>query len=102
MGLHFVLHCSQSFELSIRHNCQWQHHTWCRVCFLNIFSIPSWTSACLQAEPTAQPDTSVGSLPLVQNEAGESVMRFFWYDAFEDYFKNPGNFLATVCISSHY
>ncbi|KAK8777019.1 hypothetical protein V5799_029635, partial [Amblyomma americanum] len=50
---------------------------------------PQWNGVCVEeAVPTA--DISLDDLPTVQNEDGESVIKFFWLDAFEDYFKNPG------------
>ena len=30
------------------------------------------------------------TLPIITNEAGEDVFRFFWWDAYEDPFKQPG------------
>ncbi|KAJ8309966.1 hypothetical protein KUTeg_011831 [Tegillarca granosa] len=36
-----------------------------------------------------QVDTS--QLPLVTNEAGEQVLRFYWLDAYEDPYNNPGS-----------
>lgn len=38
-----------------------------------------------------QVDTS--KLPLVTNEAGEQVLRFYWLDAYEDPYHNPGTFI---------
>ena len=31
-----------------------------------------------------------GKLPLVQNESGDKVLRMYWLDAFDDYYKHPG------------
>ncbi|EEC17676.1 DNA polymerase alpha catalytic subunit, putative [Ixodes scapularis] len=44
----------------------------------------------LAEAPHENADVKVESLPLVENENGEKVVRFFWLDAYEDYFKNPG------------
>lgn len=33
---------------------------------------------------------SVDSLPILKNKEGESIMHFYWLDAYEDYFKKPG------------
>lgn len=30
------------------------------------------------------------TLPLTQNEAGENIFRFYWWDAYEDPFRMPG------------
>lgn len=38
-----------------------------------------------------------GHLPLVTNEEGIKVLRFFWLDAYEDQYKQPGKFFVT-CI----
>ncbi|XP_064455746.1 DNA polymerase alpha catalytic subunit-like [Ornithodoros turicata] len=33
---------------------------------------------------------NIDTLPVVQNQKGETVVEFFWLDAYEDYFKRPG------------
>lgn len=35
-----------------------------------------------------QVDTS--QIPVIMNENGDQVLRFFWLDAYEDQYKNPG------------
>ncbi|XP_077556839.1 DNA polymerase alpha catalytic subunit isoform X1 [Haemaphysalis longicornis] len=50
---------------------------------------PQWRGVHTE-EVAAAPDISLDDLPTVQNQEGESVIHFFWLDAFEDYFKNPG------------
>ena len=43
-------------------------------------------------ENTSVPDVKIdpGTLPLVKNENGDKVLRFYWLDAYEDYYKHPG------------
>ena len=38
------------------------------------------------------PDVKIdpGKLPLITNSSGDKVLRMYWLDAFEDYFKHPG------------
>lgn len=31
------------------------------------------------------------TIPLTTNAAGEKIFRFFWWDAYEDPYKQPGN-----------
>ncbi|XP_021372053.1 DNA polymerase alpha catalytic subunit-like [Mizuhopecten yessoensis] len=54
----------------------------------------SWGSySDSQSEPiVSQTDVQVDTskLPLVTNEAGEQVLRFYWLDAYEDPYNNPG------------
>ncbi|CAN8020701.1 unnamed protein product, partial [Ixodes persulcatus] len=53
-------------------------------------SFPEWTGVVAEDAVRRPADVKVDSLPLVENENGEKVVRFFWLDAYEDYFKNPG------------
>ncbi|KAM7301016.1 DNA polymerase alpha catalytic subunit [Ixodes scapularis] len=53
-------------------------------------SFPEWTGVVAEDAVRRPADVKVESLPLVENENGEKVVRFFWLDAYEDYFKNPG------------
>ena len=51
----------------------------------------SWET--VKGEPMNLPrDVQVDSskLPLTTNEAGEQVLRMYWFDAYEDYFNQPG------------
>lgn len=51
----------------------------------------SWET--VKAEPMNLPrDVQVDSskLPLTTNEEGEQVLRMYWFDAYEDYFNQPG------------
>ena len=51
----------------------------------------SWET--VKAEPMDLPrDVQVdcSKLPLTTNEEGEQVLRMYWFDAYEDYFKQPG------------
>ena len=42
--------------------------------------------------PTYITDVKIdpGKLPLIKNSSGDKVLRMYWLDAFEDYFKHPG------------
>ncbi|KAL1440998.1 hypothetical protein MTO96_008921 [Rhipicephalus appendiculatus] len=50
---------------------------------------PQW-NGLHASEVVPAAEVCLDGLPVVQNEEGESVVQFFWLDAFEDYFKNPG------------
>lgn len=52
-------------------------------------SFPQW-NGLHESEVVPTAEVCLNGLPVVQNEEGESVVQFFWLDAFEDYFKNPG------------
>jgi len=45
---------------------------------------------------------SAGHLPLITNEDGVPALRFFWFDAFEDPYKQPGNVNFTSVWSNIY
>lgn len=36
-------------------------------------------------------------LPLVTNLDGKQVLRFFWLDAYEDQYKQPGKLVYVIC-----
>ena len=36
-------------------------------------------------------------LPLTTNKDGEQVLRFYWLDAYEDYYKHPGLYIFILC-----
>lgn len=42
------------------------------------------------SEPTAEIQVDTSQLPLTTNEQGEQVLRFYWLDAYEDHYNNPG------------
>nr|XP_037285141.1 LOW QUALITY PROTEIN: DNA polymerase alpha catalytic subunit-like [Rhipicephalus microplus] len=50
---------------------------------------PQW-NGLHASEVVPSAEICLDGLPVVENEEGESVVQFFWLDAFEDYFKNPG------------
>ena len=43
-----------------------------------------------QSEVTTDIHVDSSQLPLVAREDGEQVLRFYWLDAYEDQYKNPG------------
>ena len=45
-----------------------------------------------QSEVPTDVHVDSSQLPLVSKEDGEQVLRFYWLDAYEDQYKNPGNF----------
>jgi len=52
------------------------------------------------ADLSVPDDCQVSSenLPLVTNDAGEKVFRFYWLDAHEDYFRHPGIFICAFFL----
>ena len=44
-----------------------------------------------QSETLRDIQVDSSQLPLVAREDGEQVLRFYWLDAYEDQYKNPGN-----------
>ena len=43
-----------------------------------------------EADVATITNVELESIPLVTNEAGDKVFRFYWWDAFEDQWKQPG------------
>lgn len=43
-----------------------------------------------ESEVSAASNVELSSIPLVTNKAGEKVFRFYWLDAHEDQWKQPG------------
>ena len=37
-------------------------------------------------------------LPVCTNEEGEQVLRMYWLDAYEDYYKQPGNNSESILL----
>lgn len=58
--------------------------------YSNSVEISSSDSGALSEVKHAEYIFDSTKLPLETNEKGEAVLRFFWIDAFEDYFRNPG------------
>jgi len=50
----------------------------------------SWDDVTCEADSTVDVDMSKVDLPLTTSGDGEQVLRMFWLDASEDYFKQPG------------
>ncbi|CAN7937469.1 unnamed protein product, partial [Ixodes hexagonus] len=51
---------------------------------------PDWNGVFSEESIPLQTNVKLDSLPLIENDSGEKVVRFFWLDAYEDYFKSPG------------
>ncbi|KAK3094405.1 hypothetical protein FSP39_001308, partial [Pinctada imbricata] len=49
-----------------------------------------WQAYKSEDQSDSTTDVQVDSLPLVANEKGEQVLRFYWLDAYEDQYNNPG------------
>ena len=53
-----------------------------------------WTTfkeeAGSQSEKMTDIEVDSSHLPLVTNEAGDQVLRFYWLDAYEDQYSHPG------------
>ncbi|XP_052784839.1 DNA polymerase alpha catalytic subunit-like [Mya arenaria] len=49
-----------------------------------------WASSGGQSEPSIDVQVDTSQIPLVTNESGDQVLRFYWLDAFEDQYKHPG------------
>ena len=47
-----------------------------------------------QSESVTDIQVDTSQLPLVAKEDGEQVLRFYWLDAYEDQYKNPGEGLC--------
>ena len=65
----------------------------------DVCSSSGWSTIREEAEDTKDDvamDIHVdnSSLPLTTNESGEQVLRFFWLDAYEDPYKQPGRFIC--------
>lgn len=41
-------------------------------------------------EKTTDVEVDTSQLPLVTNESGDQVLRFYWLDAYEDQYSHPG------------
>ena len=52
-----------------------------------------------QSEVTTDIHVDSSQLPLVAREDGEQVLRFYWLDAYEDQYKNPGKDIAVASKS---
>ena len=95
-----------------RYGCTW-HEMWWTVCgHASVWMDNNWTwhemrwvscSASVWADVTWEAvdsgpvDVDVSKLPLSPSEAGEETMRFYWLDASEDFYKQPGR-----SFSCHY
>ena len=53
-----------------------------------------------QSEVTTDIHVDSSQLPLVAREDGEQVLRFYWLDAYEDQYKNPGKDYIAVASKS--
>lgn len=55
-----------------------------------------------QAEKITDIEVDSSHLPLVTNESGDQVLRFYWLDAYEDQYSHPGKYdLHFVSINSN-
>ena len=51
----------------------------------------SWKTETSQgSEVITDVQVDASQLPLTTNEDGEQVLRFYWLDAYEDHYKQPG------------
>ena len=61
-----------------------------------------WLGGSSSSPQPAKPQVvDCSRLPLVDNEAGAKVLRFYWLDSYEDTFKNPGRSPTTLHIFIH-
>ena len=51
-----------------------------------------------QSEVSTDIHVDSSQLPLVAREDGEQVLRFYWLDAYEDQYKNPG--IKDIAVAS--
>ena len=51
-------------------------------------------------QPSSDIKVDNSHLPLVSNSAGEQVMQFYWLDAFEDAYKQPGKLWCCAALLS--
>ena len=60
-------------------------------CFRPMETISTgWQAFKTEDQSESTTDIQVDSLPLVTNENGEQVLRFYWLDAYEDQYNNAG------------
>ena len=53
-----------------------------------------WQDVSCESESLADVHVDGTQIPLTKKEDGEEVLRMFWLDAYEDYFKQPGTMMV--------
>lgn len=62
------------------------------VCFRSIESVTTGWDSFQDNSSVNQSDVQVDTsqIPMVTKENGDQVLRFYWLDAYEDQYKQPG------------
>lgn len=64
---------------------------YCRALEVDLLDVLREEGSQCSADVAHDVSIDISQLPLVKRPNGENVLSMYWIDAFEDYFKHPGN-----------